>query len=110
MNPKHRYLPLAQISPGAILADDLLDKLGHVLLPSGTKLTESILRSIANHEIQQLYIFNEIPTTDSGLNEEGSHAKAQLERIDFIFRHLPQDSPSATLKTYIQRYRTGETV
>ncbi|WP_395008951.1 hypothetical protein [Undibacterium sp.] len=107
MNNKHKYLPLAHIEAGAILADDLLDKLGHVLLPKGTTLTVAILKSIALHDIHQLSIISELDQgQNQGLELELEQIREHdLIRINKIFRHTPSEGPTVTLKSYIERYR-----
>lgn len=110
MSKKHPYIALAQVHPGAILAEDLLDKVGHVLLPAGTELTASMLKAIANHHIHQLPI-QSVDTDPSSL-ASSEHVSAnrehQLERLNQLFRHSPQDGPTATLKMYLEKYRQEE--
>ena len=99
MNNNHKHLPLAQIGAGAILADDLLDKIGHVLLPKGTTLSAATLKSIAHHDIHHLSILSDV-------DQEPSR-EYDLSRLIKIFRHTPSEGPTITLKTYIERYRKG---
>ena len=110
MSKKHPYVALAQVQPGAILAEDLLDKVGHVLLPAGTELTTSILKAIANHHIHQLPIqtTGDQQSTLASTEHPTDNTEHQLERLHRLFRHSPQDGPTATLKNYLEKYRQGE--
>ncbi len=109
MNKKHRYVDLHQISPGEILADDLLDKLGHVLLPAGTELTASMLKAIANHDIHQLPL-NYVTDPDSvePQREDTDSIEQQLNRVNHLFRHSPREGATETLRNYVESYRRGD--
>ncbi|MFZ6876020.1 hypothetical protein ACO0LF_28495 [Undibacterium sp. Di27W] len=104
MNKHYHYLPLSKVSPGTVLADDLLDKVGHVLLPAGTTLTERMLQAIAHHDIHQLSVEG-----DPGSEQENAQDLAtRLERIEKIFRHIGDSEPANILKAYVIQYRQGE--
>ena len=104
MNKRYHYLPLSKVKPGMVLADDLLDKVGHVLLPAGATLTERMLQAIGQHDIHQLSIVNDgAPEQD-----EGADLQAKLQRIELLFRHIGDSEPANLLKTYIIHYRQGE--
>lgn len=106
MDNRHQYLAIKNIKPGMVLADDLMDKLGRILLPAGTALTDKILKSITQHHILQLSILvSELP------GEEQDHAHEQqkkLGRLEQLFRKGPYESPSNILQAYILKYRTGD--
>lgn len=110
MSQKHLYVALAQVQAGAILAEDLLDKIGHVLLPAGTQLTASMLQAIGNHHIHQLSIQDTDKIDSSAINQEEAQQKKtqQLERLNRLFRHESNDGPTKTLRAYIEKYRQGE--
>lgn len=103
MNKHCHYLSLNKVTAGMILADDLLDKVGHVLLPSGTTLSESMLRSLATHGVSQLCIEKEIISSPDKLEER----KLRIERIPSLFRKYPAEKPVNLLQKYIQHYREG---
>jgi hypothetical protein len=109
MNKKHRYVPLEQIIPGTLLADELLDKLGHVLLPAGTSLTPAILKAVANHNIHHLSITIDHDQIEDEVHADGENKAHQLQRLEQLFRHAPYEKPTETLRTYIERYRRNET-
>jgi hypothetical protein len=104
MNRHYRYLPLSKVTPGTVLADDLLDKVGHVLLPAGTTLTERMLQAIAHHDIHQLSVEDEAGSED----EEPEYLTTKLSRIEKIFRQVGDAEPASILKSYVIDYRKGE--
>lgn len=108
MSKKLLYAAVAQVKPGAILAEDLLDKVGHILLPAGTELTASMLKAISNHHIHQLPILppesGDIPSGEDAQKDK----EQQLERLNRLFRHGPNEGPTELLRTYIEKYRQGE--
>ncbi len=110
MNKRHRYVPLEKITPGTSLADDLLDKLGHVLLPAGTLLTASILKAVAHHDIHQLSIADEDLQNHAQQEQEDEQNQARkLARLAQLFRHSPNEGPNEMLKNYLERYRRSRT-
>jgi len=101
MSAYSHYLPLKDVTPGMVLATDLLDNQGHVLLPKGASMTESVLRSLAHHEIHQLCVLKQaIPAEDKAQ----LHA-SQIARIRHLFRHMPDDGASKQLKQFLLLYR-----
>ena len=104
MSKRYHYLPLSKVSAGMVLADNLLDKVGQVLLPAGVTLTDAMLRSIAHHEIHQLSV-EAAPISEQ---EEMELRQKQLLRVEKLFRHAPATEPASLLKAYILDYRQGE--
>lgn len=105
MSQRHRYLPIARISAGMVLADELLDKLGHVLLPAGTKLTQNMINSMEHHDVHQLSIV--IEETQEEMLDDLATKQRKRDRLNIVFRHTPYSEPTATLKAYIEKYREG---
>ena len=56
-----KQIPLEEAQPGMLLGDDLRDAAGQVLLPRGSELAESSLRSLARRGIETLTIRIEEP-------------------------------------------------
>jgi len=104
MNRHYRYLPLSKVTPGTVLADDLLDKVGHILLPAGTTLTERMLQAIAHHDIHQLSIESEAVAEE----DEYKDLATKLSRIEKIFRQAGGAEPAGILRAYVIDYRKGE--
>ncbi|MFZ6816547.1 hypothetical protein ACO0K3_18915 [Undibacterium sp. Rencai35W] len=109
MSKRHQYLSLSEISAGRVLADDLLDKQGHVLLPAGVMLTDSMLASVANHHIRQLSVVTE-SEQDEDLDEASVNAlkQHQLARLNILFRHIDDQMPTSILLDYLRAYRSGD--
>ncbi|MCH8622987.1 hypothetical protein [Undibacterium sp. TS12] len=103
MHKRYRYLPLSKVTVGTVLAEDLLDKVGHVLLPAGVTLTERMLQAIAQHDIHQL----SIEDTEISAQEEEADLRNKLARIETIFRHAGETEPANLLKSYVLHYRQG---
>ncbi len=106
MNNRHHYLSLSKINAGMVLADDLMDKLGHVLLPAGTSLTAGMLKSLAHHDIHQLSIL--LDETPGEEQDRVLEQQKKIARLETLFRKTPYEFPTSTLQTYIQKYRAGE--
>lgn len=103
MSQKHRYLPVARISAGMVLADELLDKLGHVLLPAGTQLTQNMINAMEHHDVHQLSIV--IEESEEEKQEALLARQRKRERLNIVFRHAPYSEPTSILQSYIAKYR-----
>jgi hypothetical protein len=107
MSARHQYMSLHEISAGMVLADNLLDKLGHILLPAGVCLSESMLKSIQNHQIHQLSILIDDPSGE--VQNDAEEGQKKRDRLEYLFRQDPNDAPSNTLLIYLRQYRSGDT-
>jgi len=107
MSQKHRYLPIARISAGMVLADELLDKMGHVLLPAGTQLTQNMINSMEHHDVHQLSIV--IEETEEEKQEELAERQRKRDRLAIVFRHGPYQAPTSTLMSLIAKFREEPT-
>lgn len=106
MSDQHHYLPITKIQPGMILANDLLDKQGQILLPVGVTITKQMLASLLLHDIHQLSVMKaEIDSTP--FSETQSEDIQQ--RLDIIFRHGPFEDTRNSLARLITKYRLGDT-
>ena len=101
MSVHSHYLPLEQVTVGMVLAADLLDNQGHVLLPKGASVTESMLRSLAHHDIHQLCVLKEAMSAEDLAQQRAR----QVGRIQHLFRHAPGDGASQRLKQILLHYR-----
>lgn len=102
----HRFLPLAQVEPGMVLSDNLLDAYGKTLLPAGATLTKDILARLPAHGVSSLPI---------ALPQEAKapiDREAVMQRIAHIFRKTdPYDPAQFTtrqLRRFIEDYRLQE--
>ncbi|MFZ6749469.1 hypothetical protein [Undibacterium sp. Ren11W] len=108
MNKRHHYLPLQSVIADMVLADNLLDKQGHVLLPAGTCLTSVMIASMHHHDVHQLSIL--IDDASEPEQDKEVTRQAKMDRLNKIFRHAEQAGPIASLLIYLQKYRQEETL
>jgi len=108
MSSSYEHLALADVQPGMVLSDELLDAHGKVLLPQGTVLSADMLALMPRHGIQALPIAR---AEMSPAEQEAEHAR-QLERIAHLFRlHDPEngeDWAAASLRRLLTDYRVGK--
>ena len=107
MTGNYHQLTLAEVRPGMVLSDVLLDVHGNVLLPQGTVLTEAMLALMPRHGISVL------PITREQVTPEVVAATLQLHeaRLAHLFRKNDPDSGSdwatATLRRFVTDFRLG---
>ncbi|HYD80820.1 MAG TPA: hypothetical protein VEC06_13510 [Paucimonas sp.] len=100
-----KLVPLDQATPGMVLADDLTDAQGNILVAEGVTLSEAMLNSLRRHRIESLSIVCGTLTTEElaakRLRDEGRLAK--------LFRKPTNDVEDATgiLMQYVRYYRLG---
>ncbi|MQA21308.1 hypothetical protein [Rugamonas rivuli] len=107
MAGNYHQLTLAEVRPGMVLSDVLLDVQGHVLLPQGTVLTEAMLALMPRHGIAVLPILKDEVSPEvaqAALN----HHEARIARL---FRKNDADSDSdwatALLRRFVSDFRLG---
>ena len=109
MTAKYQHLALAQVHPGMVLSDELLDAHGHVLLPQGTMLTEAMLAAMPRHAIETLPILT--APAPAGFDHEPDRGLRQ-RRLSRLFRkHDPaMDGERATgeLRHFVEHFRLGK--
>ncbi|MFA9217392.1 MAG: hypothetical protein ACEQSK_09825 [Sphingomonadaceae bacterium] len=103
MPASYQQLPLAQVQPGMVLSDELLDVQGHVLLPQGTVLTEAMLTLMPRHGIQMLPIASTAAASDEELQ---ATLQYHHERIAHLFRKNDSDDDSDWATTLLRRFVT----
>lgn len=82
-------LPLEQVEVGMVVAAAVLDAGGHVLVPAGTGVSESLLAALQRREIAELAV--EFEQAEDPSAREARRLKL-LEELDRRFR-LAGDSP-----------------
>jgi hypothetical protein len=107
MSKKHHFIPVSKVRAGMILSENLLDKLGHVLLPAGTELTEITIKAMAHHEIHQLAVLSDSADAEND-NSDIEFQQKKIARLDTIFRHAPVGEPTDLLRTYVEKYRRSK--
>jgi hypothetical protein len=108
MSASYHHLAVADVQPGMVLSDELLDPQGQVLLPQGTVLTEAMIALMPRHGITALPILQAAPDP----RQLAIAQQALRQRIDHLFRHHPQDDDSDwaahALRQLITDYRIGK--
>jgi len=102
------HLMLEQVQPGMVLAEELLDVQGHVLLPQGTTLTAAMLALMPRHGIEIL------PIVVSGVSEQELTLQREQhqKRIAHLFRK--QDPENAAdwatllLRSHVEDFRLND--
>ena len=115
MNSAYQHLALADVRPGMVLSDVLLDRQGQVLLPQGAVLTAQIIALLPRHGIEALAVLRH--TTSSADSAEAAPDYAMLQqRLAYLFRNNDArhhaadnhaDSAGAALHRFMQAYRLG---
>lgn len=105
MSAAYQHLALAELRPGMILSDELLDAQGHVLLSGGTVLTESTIALLPRHDIAAVAV----------LVAGGADAVAApdpvlvQQRLAYLFRNNDIDDQNdwatGILRRYVEDYR-----
>ena len=101
MSTSHQHLALADVKPGMVLSDELLDRQGQVLLPKGAVLTERMIGLLPGHGIGTLPVAGAAaPPPDQSKVEQ---------RLAVLFRKNDIDNnddwATGILRRYIEDYR-----
>lgn len=107
MSAGEREVPLAQATNGAVLARDLADDHGTVLLAQGAVLTPASLAALCRRHIEQCWVVAEAADDAAGQAQADAVRQRQLERLPILFRGTPPDAAGAGLLALLQRYRQG---
>jgi hypothetical protein len=106
MNTQATPIRLSEAHAGMVLAMDLCDAGGTVLLPAGTALSDASLASLGRRGIDEVSVVAEEPVmTDAQLEAERQRRCARLERL---FRHSAGIEATDELLGYLMRYRKGD--
>ena len=101
---KQIKIELDDAQPGMTLSEPVLDVKDIVLLPAGTTLTESTLKSLSRRGIDSIVVVNDaISEADLRLERERVE-----KRMAVLFRQCAAGSISQTLSQLILAYRLGE--
>ena len=111
MNSAFHHLALADVRPGMVLSDVLLDRQGQVLLPQGAVLTAAIIALLPRHGIEALAVLG------AGNADEAApapdHAALQ-QRLAHLFRNNDiennDDWATGILHRYMEDYRLGREI
>jgi hypothetical protein len=106
MSTGYKMIALAEAQPGMVLSDDLLDRVGHMLLAGGTVLNPATIASLGRHGIAVVPVLAEVQCAPD---------PAVLQaRLDHVFRWHSRDDENdwaaAVLRRYVEDYRLGREV
>jgi hypothetical protein len=101
----HRQVPLDQATAGMVLADDLLDAQGNILLARNITLTDAMIAALRRHQVEAVPIVSGTLTRKELTAQRLAH-EARLVRL---FRKPANDMEDATgiLSQYVRYYRLG---
>jgi hypothetical protein len=106
MRTGYKLIALTEAQPGMVLSDDLLDRLGHMLLAKGTVLGAATISSLGRHGIG-------VVPVESQDHPAADPAQVQA-RLDYLFRAHARDDENdwaaGILRRYVEDYRTGREV
>lgn len=94
-----KQIPLEEAQPGMLLGDDLRDAAGQVLLPRGSELAESSLRSLARRGIETLTIRIESPVDEGVLM---ARREASRQRLQHLFRQATDPTSQELLRLMLE--------
>jgi hypothetical protein len=106
MSMGYKLITLSEAQPGMVLSDDLLDRLGHMLLAKGTVLGAASIASLGRHGIGMVPV---------AAGEQPAPDLAQVQaRLDHLFRgHVRDDEndwAAGILHRYLSDYRLAREV
>ena len=97
-----QILAIDEITPGMRLAASAADAGGHVLLPAGTELTESMLQSLRRRDIAELLIEAKIVEDPAVVEARRAGLKKQIEQL---FRKAGTEPETMALHQAILDFR-----
>jgi hypothetical protein len=102
MISKNKQLDLDDPAAGMILAAEVLDHQGSVLLPAGAALTEPLLTSMRRRGIDHLQVVDDSVSAQD-LAEECERVG---QRLDQLFRRPGTSKADALLQAQVRAFRT----
>ena len=107
MSAAYQHLTLADVRPGMVLSDELLDQQGQILLPAGAVLTTATIALLPAHGIDALAVLR---GAGNPAAEAPAVAPAVIERrLAKLFRKNDiedqDDWATGLLRRYIEDYR-----
>ena len=109
MNRAYQHLSLADVRPGMVLSDVLLDRQGQVLLPAGAVLTATTIALLPGHGIDALAVRREADEAPAGTAAASEDQSALERRLLKLFRKNDienhDDWATGILRRYVQDYR-----
>ncbi|MDQ1812523.1 hypothetical protein RBA41_04325 [Massilia sp. CCM 9210] len=115
MSAAYQHLALAEVEPGMVLSDDLLDRQGQVLLPKGAILTDRTIALLPSHGIDAVPVLRSGAAAPApAAPRSASDLAASGQRLARLFRkHQPEDAhdwATSALRRYVEDYRAAREV
>jgi hypothetical protein len=105
MSSAYQHLALADVKPGMVLSDVLLDRQGQVLLPQGAILTEAIIALLPRHGVDMLAVLH--PAASGAPEPDPAALRARLAHL---FRNTGRAGDAdcgGILQRCVEHYRLG---
>lgn len=107
MTGTYHQLALADVRPGMVLSDVLLDVQGQVLLPQGAVLTEAMLALMPRHGIEML----PVEAGAASPEEQAATRDHHEARLAHLFRKTDPDAgddwATSLLQRFVRDFRIG---
>lgn len=104
MSALHKQLLLAEVTPGMVLADNLLDAQGQILLPKGATLTAQTINSMRRHDVVSIpVVIGELTAEEDAVRRQEAQA-----RLTYLFRRSEDNEINHLLHQYVDHFRSGE--
>ncbi len=105
MSVPYQHHALAELRPGMILFDELLDGQGHILLPHGTVLSAATIAQLSRHGIESVTV----QVAAGAVAESEADQAAIALRLAHLFRKNDIDDQNdwatGILRRYVEDYR-----
>lgn len=105
MSAQSSVVALSDAEAGMVLAVDLRDAGGAVLLPAGSALSAASLKSLERRGVEEVCVVADEPAETDAQKE--AERLRQLARLERLFRHSAGEGATGRLLAYLQRYRKG---
>lgn len=107
MTTTSQLTPLEDALAGMILAADLLDDSGGMLLPAGATLSESSLKSLRRRGVEMVSVVAGAEPVDSAALQ--ALREQRLERLKVLFRRSASVGATPALLAILDAYRSEQT-
>ncbi|MDQ1921036.1 hypothetical protein [Massilia pseudoviolaceinigra] len=101
MTPAEETIDIDDASEGMVLAQDLRDAGGGVLLPAGATLSASSLASLRRRGIEQVQVVGAAPPVDEAAVR--AERERQCARLEHLFRRCLPAAPASANSVLYER-------
>lgn len=106
MTTTSQIIPLDEALAGMVLAEDLRDDGGGMLLPAGATLSESSLKSLRRRAVDMVSVVAEAAPVDSAALQ--ALRQQRLERLKVLFRRSAGVGATPALLAILESYRSEQ--